>query len=305
MDFKQRVAIITGGSRGLGAGYARFLAAQGATVVINSKSNACEEITAEINAAGHIAYAVPGDVADSDFCRHLIESTIKDHGQLDILINNAGIKPDRGLSIPFSSSQLYHLLDTDIKGSFDLCMAAWPHMVERRYGRILNTTSSSIFGPPAGFTYSLPHAVAKAGLLGLTRSIACEGAQFDIKANAVFPIDLNPFRSNNEKRPTGAGDGEAILRKVSDDNPDSLTKLSCGIAFLVHEEMPYNGEFFSVCNGRIARVFYGESEGYTPQEVTLENIKNSFEKVMNTERFFIPDAWKDMEFNLGIGSHKP
>ncbi|HEU4322518.1 MAG TPA: 3-oxoacyl-[acyl-carrier-protein] reductase [Roseiflexaceae bacterium] len=184
IDLKERVALVTGGSRGIGRAIAQALGAAGATVIVNYKSNAAaaEEVAGAINAADGRAQAVQADVSDATDVERLFKSIQAEHGRLDILVNNAGITRDT-LLLRMKEEDFDAVLDTNLRGVF-LCTKAALRPMMKRGGRIINITSVvGLMGNPGQANY----AAAKAGLIGFTKSIAREMASRNITVNAVAP----------------------------------------------------------------------------------------------------------------------
>lgn len=182
---ENRVAVITGASRGIGKACACKLAAEGVTVVINysSSSAAAEEVVSEIAANGGSAKAYKCDVSDSQAVEKMFADIIKEFGRIDILINNAGITRDN-LSMLMTEEDFDAVLSTNLKGAFNCIRACLPKMIRSRYGRIINISSiSGLHGNPGQANYS----AAKAGLIGLTKSVAKEVGKRGITVNAIAP----------------------------------------------------------------------------------------------------------------------
>lgn len=185
MDFTDKVAVVTGGSRGIGRAIALRLAAEGARVVVNYRGNeaAANEVVAQIKAGGGEAIAVQADVSDMAQAEALIEAARKAFGRVDILVNNAGTTRDT-LIMRMSEEDWDVVLDTNLKGAFNCIKAATRPMMRQRYGRIVNITSvSGLAGNPGQANY----ASAKAGLIGLTKTVAKELGSRNITCNAVAP----------------------------------------------------------------------------------------------------------------------
>jgi 3-oxoacyl-[acyl-carrier protein] reductase len=178
-----RVAIVTGGARGIGAAVARRLAADGlAVAVLDLKEGDCGATTDAITAAGGRAVAVGADVSDAGQVAAAVDKTAAELGPPAVLVNNAGVLRDN-LLFKMSEDDWDTVLGVHLRGSFLMSRATQKHMVDQRFGRIINLSSSSALGNRGQANYS----AAKAGLQGLTKTLAIELGQFGITANAIAP----------------------------------------------------------------------------------------------------------------------
>ncbi len=179
-----RIAIVTGASRGIGRAIAQRLAADGRMVVLVSRSTeALEAVRQEIEQVGGAAEARPCDIADSNALAGLVEDVANTHGRLDILVNNAGITRD-GLVLRMSDEDFDAVIQVNLRSAFVACRAAARPMMRGRFGRIINISSvTGIVGNPGQANY----AAAKAGLIGMTKSLAKELGSKGITANVVAP----------------------------------------------------------------------------------------------------------------------
>jgi NAD(P)-dependent dehydrogenase (short-subunit alcohol dehydrogenase family) len=293
-SFEGRVAVVTGAGRGIGRAHALLLADRGARVVVNDLGGSREgvgadaklasAVVAQIVAAGGAAIADNSDVATAAGAQVLVEAAIEQFGRLDILINNAGII--RWAAFPEADADnLARHLAVHVGGSFNTTRAAWPHMVDKGYGRIVMTTSAGMFGLPNNVSY----ATAKGAVIGLTRSLTTAGAAHGIKVNLIAPAALTRMagRPTNEVDQAGRGPGSAQM------SPDQVAPM---VAFLAHEACPVSGEIYAAGAGRFARIFIASTEGYvhsTP-EPTMEDIAENWATINDETGYYVPDdltAW--------------
>jgi 3-oxoacyl-[acyl-carrier protein] reductase len=185
MDFTDKVAVVTGSSRGIGRAIVLRLAKGGAKVVVNCRGNevAASEVVEQIRAGGGEAIAVKADVSQVDQAQALIDAAKKAFGRVDILINNAGTTRDT-LIMRMTEEDWDVVIDTNLKGAFNCIKAASRQMMRQRYGRIVNITSVAGLVGNAG---QANYASAKAGLIGLTKTVAKELGSRGITCNAVAP----------------------------------------------------------------------------------------------------------------------
>jgi 3-oxoacyl-[acyl-carrier protein] reductase len=182
-EASQRVAVVTGGARGIGAGTAKRLAADGlAVAVLDLKEGDCGATIDAITAVGGRALAVGADVSDADQVQAAVDRIAAELGPPAVLINNAGVIRDNML-FKMTVDDWDTVLGIHLRGSFLMSKACQKHMVDQRFGRIVNLSSSSALGNRGQANYS----AAKAGLQGFTKTLAIELGQFGITANAVAP----------------------------------------------------------------------------------------------------------------------
>ena len=185
IDLSGKVAVVTGASRGIGAGIAERLAAQGAKVVVNHRASAegAEAVAARIREAGGEAVVVQADVSHSADAQRLIKTAIETFGGLHILVNNAGTTRDMVIMM-MKEEDWETVIRTNLNSTFYCSKAAVRHMMRKRYGRIINITSVVGLAGQAGQTN---YAASKAGIIGFTKSLAKEVGSRGITVNAVAP----------------------------------------------------------------------------------------------------------------------
>ncbi|PPJ50814.1 hypothetical protein CBER1_06480 [Cercospora berteroae] len=179
LDFSGKVAVITGGGAGLGRSYCLTFAKYGATVVVNDLADP-EPVVQEIKKLGGKAVGVRCSAEDGE---KVVNAAIDNFGRIDILINNAGILRDKAFH-NMEDKMFQQVLDVHLRGTYKASKAAWPHMLKQKYGRIVNTTSTSgIYGNFGQANY----AAAKCGILGFSRALAREGKKYNIFVNTIAP----------------------------------------------------------------------------------------------------------------------
>ncbi len=185
IDLSNRVALVTGASRGIGRAVALQLAELGADVAVNYRTNeaAAQEVVEQIRQMGRKAIAVQADVRDEKAVQAMVKRTIDELGDLHILVNNAGLTRDN-VMMRMKEEDWDIVLDTNLKGAFLCIKAAQRQMIRNRYGRIVNITSVAGISGNAG---QANYASSKAGLIGLTKSVAKELGSRNITCNAVAP----------------------------------------------------------------------------------------------------------------------
>ena len=183
-DLTGKVAVVTGASSGLGQQFARALSEQGCDVAILARrKERLEEFSKELKQNGHDCLPVSCDVTDEESIKNAVKAVVDHFGKIDILVNNAGITKD-GLLMAMSEADFDNVIDTNLKGCFQMIRFASRRMMKQRYGRIINVSSvSGVAGNAGQANYS----ASKAGIIGLTKSAAKELASRGITCNAIAP----------------------------------------------------------------------------------------------------------------------
>jgi 3-oxoacyl-[acyl-carrier protein] reductase len=244
MDLSERVAIVTGGGRGIGRAIALKLAEVGATVVINDVGDSApaEGVAEEIKKIGRESLVILADVSQSTEVASLVDNTVGKYGKVDILINNAGITRDQ-LIMRMSDEDWDKVLGINLKGVFVCSKAVLRPMMRQRWGRIISI--SSIVGL-IGNAGQANYASAKAGIIGLTRTIAKEVASRGITANAIAPgfIDTAMTQQLPEER------RQELMNQVPLGFLGTPRDVAEAVAFLASEEARYiTGQVITVDGG--------------------------------------------------------
>ena len=276
--FDGRVAVVTGAGRGIGRAHARLLAERGASVVVNDLGGSMEgegadagpasEVAAEIASAGGTAIADTNDIATTEGANALVNTAIERFGQIDVLVNNAGIMRWAGMR-DIDVDQLEQHLAVHVVGSFNTARAAWPHMVERTYGRIVMTTSTGMLGIHNNISY----ATAKGGVMGLARALSVAGRRYGIKVNLIAPAATTRMSPDASAGPQLA--------------PDDVAPM---VALLAHEDCPVTGEMYAAGAGRFARLFLASTAGYVHPEAapTIEDVAAHWDTINDENGYFVP-----------------
>jgi NAD(P)-dependent dehydrogenase (short-subunit alcohol dehydrogenase family) len=284
IGYENKVAIITGAGGGLGREHALLLASRGARIVVNdlggsvdgsgSEASAAQKVVDEVEAAGGEAVANTDSVATPEGGEAIVQTAIDAFGRVDIVINNAGILRDKTFH-NMTPDLLDPVLDVHLKGAFYVTRPAWVHMREQGYGRVVNTASSAgILGNFGQTNYG----AAKMGLVGFSRVLAVEGAKYNIKANAIAPIAKTRMT-------------EDLLGALGDKlEPSEVAPV---VAWLVHEDCPVTGEVYSVGGGMVARMFIGLTEGIYEPNLTVETVRDQFDKIRDEANYTVPSQASD------------
>lgn len=244
MTMEGKVALVTGGSRGIGRAICLELARRGAAVAVNFAGNeaAAQETAEACRALGAQAEIFRADVADPAACEELVKAVKERFGQVDILVNNAGITRD-GLLMTAKVEDFDQVLDTNLRGAYFCMKAASKLMMRQRYGRIVNLSSVVGLRGNAGQT---GYAASKAGILGLTKAAAKELAARNITVNAVAPgfihTDMTSVLPEKAK--------EAMLTTIPMGRPGAPEDVARAVAFFAEENAAYlTGQVLCVDGG--------------------------------------------------------
>lgn len=271
LRFDGRVAIVTGAGGGLGRSHALLLASRGAKVVVNdlgssmkgdgSSASAADAVVDEIKAAGGEAVANYDSVEHGD---KIVQTAIEAFGKLDIVINNAGILRDVSF-VKMTDEDWIKIHQVHLFGAYSVSHAAWPHLRDNNYGRIIMTSSASgIYGNFGQANY----AAAKLGLYGLAQSLAVEGSKYNIIVNAIAPL-------------AGSRMTETIMppEVLAELKPEYVSPL---VAYLCHDSNRETGGLYEVAAGWIAKLRWQRTQGaFIPREngISIEDVAEHWHEV--------------------------
>ena len=280
--FDNRVAIVTGAGGGLGRAYALDLASRGAKVVVNdlggardgsgSSLSAAQAVVDEITAAGGEAMANGASVTDAAAVEKMV-AIVKDRwGRVDILVNNAGILRDKTFA-KMSQEDFRLVMDVHLMGSVNCTKAVWELMREQAYGRILMTTSSTgLYGNFGQANYG----AAKAGLVGLMKTLAIEGAKYNVKVNTIAPLAAT--RMTEDLLPA-----ELLARM----GPETVVPAA---VFLVSDDAPTNA-IINAGGGGFERAYVTLTRGIhvTPEDMNAETVAARFAEISDRTGEVVPE----------------
>ena len=263
LRFDGRVAVVTGGGRGLGREYALLLASRGAKVVVNDPGGSldgggsdavpADDVVREIAAAGGEAVASTDSVATPEGGKAIIETALEHFGRIDIVIHNAGIVRRASLK-EMTYEDFDAVVDVHLRGAFHVVRAAFPMMCDAGYGRIVLTSSiGGLYGNHGVANY----AVSKAGVIGLSNVAAIEGAEHGVKSNVIVPAAVTRMAEGID---------------TSGYPPMGSELVAPAVGWLAHETCSVTGEVLIALAGRVARVIVAETPGVYRSSWTIEEV---------------------------------
>lgn len=263
LNFDERVAVVTGGGRGLGREYAVLLAARGAKVVVNDVGGTltgegtdvgpAQQVVNEIRSAGGEAVASTDSVATAEGGRAIVDAALEHFGRIDVLVHNAG-NVRRAPLTEMSYEDFDAVLDVHLRGAFHVVRPAFPVMTTAGYGRVVLTSSiGGLYGNHGVANY----AAAKAGIIGLTNVVALEGAAEGVTCNAIIP--------------------GAVTRMAEGLDTSAYPPMEPGlvapmVGWLAHQSCTVTGELFVAIAGRMARAFVAETPGVYRPSWSVEDV---------------------------------
>jgi 3-oxoacyl-[acyl-carrier protein] reductase len=247
--FAGKVAFVTGGSRGIGKGIVKLFAQEGAMVaLIDLNEEALSETTSELKEKGYEVYSKVANVVDAEQVENAMKEVYEAFGSVDILVNNAGVIRDN-LLFKMTDSDWQMVMDVHLKGSFNATRAAQKYMVENKYGRIINISSTSALGNRGQANY----AAAKAGLQGFTKTLAIELGRYGITANSVAPGFIETEMTKETAERIGISFEQLIQASVATIPVGRTGKpadIANAVAFFADEKSSFvNGQVIYVAGG--------------------------------------------------------
>jgi NAD(P)-dependent dehydrogenase (short-subunit alcohol dehydrogenase family) len=274
LRFENRVAVVTGGGRGLGREYALLLAAKGAKVVVNdpgvslkgegADTGPAEQVVQEIRAAGGEAIACTESVATAEGGKAIIQAALERYGRIDILIHNAG-NVRRGSLKEMSYEDFEAVLDVHLRGAFHVVRPAFPVMCEAGYGRVVLTSS---IGGLYGNHNVVNYCVSKAGMIGLSNVVALEGAAHGVKCNLIVPAAVTRMAEGLDTSAYPAMGPELVAPVVG---------------WLAHETCSITGEMLVSIAGRVAKAFIAETPGVYRASWSIEQVAEQLGSIRSTD----------------------
>lgn len=291
MDFRGKVAVVTGGGRGMGRAYCLLLASRGAAVVVNDPgvqprgndpdASVADDVVREIEAAGGRAVAATDSVATAEGGAAIVATALRTFGRVDLLVHNAGVVTASTFADQ-PMDEVLNIMAVHLLGAWHVGQPAWLDMEKRGYGRIVLTTSMAQFGH-----YRQPaYAAAKTGIIGLAKSLAHEARhkELDIKVNAIAPLAGTRLARPEAKERWG----ELIA-------PENVAAV---VAYLLSDQCPVNGEIVHAGGTHFARGFLAQTRGWSSgtSPLTPEQVREHFGEAFDLADYQIPaDANDQMD----------
>lgn len=252
MLLKDRVAIVTGGAKGIGKAISLKFAEEGCDIVVNAMHiEGAEKVAEDVRALGRHSIAIAADVADSAQVNDMVDRTVKELGKVDILVNNAGgISEATGGAIESTTDEDWaRIIGINLTGQFLCCRAVVPHMKKNKYGKIVNVSSMGAIHPPAPIVH---YHSAKGGVLGLTTNLAFELRQENITVNAILPGPVLSEFFNKMLDEIGEEEGKAFFNMLDNRVPMhrmGMPEEIAGVALFLASDMSSYVTGESICAG--------------------------------------------------------
>jgi NAD(P)-dependent dehydrogenase (short-subunit alcohol dehydrogenase family) len=299
LRFDDRVAVVTGGGRGLGRAYALLLASRGARVVVNDIGGSltgdgvddgpAHEVVREITAAGGEAIASVDTVTTPAAGKAIVDTALEHFGRIDVLVHNAG-NVRRAALRDISFEDFEGVVDVHLRGAFHVVRPAFPVMCDAGYGRIVLTSS---IGGLYGNHDVVNYAVAKAGVIGLSNVAAIEGAAHGVKSNVIVPAAVTRMAEGID---------------TSAYPPMTADLVAPAVGWLAHESCSITGEMLIALAGRIARAFIAETPGVYRPTWSIEEVGEHLDAIRDDTAALVfptvPDGHADhIRYSFAMGAN--
>jgi len=270
LRFDGRVAVITGGGRGLGRAHALLLASRGARIVVNdpgvsmagdpTEEGPADALVAEIAGLGGEAVASTDSVATPEGAQAIVATALDTFGKVDILIHSAG-NVRRGKLTELSYEDFDAVLNVHLRGAYNMVRECFPHMMAQQFGRIVLTSSiNGLYGKSDNVNY----AICKSGMMGLSNTAAIEGQNDNVRSNLIVPAAVTRMSEGID------------TSKFPPMTPEQVAPM---VAYLCHESCSKTGEMYAAMGGRLARAWIAENAGIYRADWTLEDVAAEIETI--------------------------
>ena len=287
-----RVAAVTGAGRGIGRAYALQLGQLGAKVVVNDLGGStlgtgqdagpADEVVKQIQAAGGAAVANYADVSTVEGGRSVVDAAVEHFGGIDIVVNNAGNMVWGSLPEATIETIDAHWA-VHVRGSFNTLHAAWPHFLEKNYGRAILTTSVGMFG----LMDNIGYAIAKAAMIGMAKSLTVGRKDANINVNCIAPNAMTRLAARTEEDQAQPMEVTPVM------DPANVAPM---VAYLAHESCDVSGEVYLAGFGRFARLFVGVTPGYVQPGLTgatVDDVAANWAAINDETGYYVPSTLMD------------
>ena len=287
-----RVAAVTGAGRGIGRAYALLLGQLGAKVVVNDLGGSslgsggdaapADEVVKQIEAGGGAAAANYADVSTVEGGKSVIDTAVEHFGGIDIVVNNAGNMV--WASLPEATIETIDAhWAVHVRGSFNTLHAAWPHFLEKNYGRAILTTSVGMFG----LMDNIGYAIAKASMIGMAKSLTVGRKDANININCIAPNAMTRLAARTEEEQAQLPPPPAEM------DPENVAPM---VGYLAHESCQVSGEVYVAGGGRFARLFVGVTPGYLHPGLTgstVDDVAANWAAINDETGYYVPSDLLD------------
>ena len=287
-----RVAAVTGAGRGIGRAYALLLGQLGAKVVVNDLGGStlgsggdaapADEVVKQIEDGGGAAVANYGDVSTVEGGKSVIDTAVGHFGGIDIVVNNAGNMV--WASLPEATIETIEAhWAVHVRGSFNTLHAAWPHFLEKNYGRAILTTSVGMFG----LMDNIGYAIAKASMIGMAKSLTVGRRDANININCIAPNAMTRLAARTEEEQATLPPPPPVM------DPANVAPM---VAYLAHESCTVSGEVYVAGGGRFARLFVAHTNGYLHPGLagaTVDDVAANWAEINAEAGYYVPSTLMD------------